>query len=252
MGGWFMLLPGLFIALLLAVIGYAVKYRKAYWLISGYNTMPAEKKKNVDAEGLGRFMGNCLFAGSALMAATFAFFALGVTAGGFAMLGLLVPGIVFMVVYAQKYDGNAKKADGGWTARTKLTIALLVVVLGGAAAGVAVLLNASSQSARYTLSDGNLEIKCVFGESVALKDILGLETVEDRPDISTRTWGSAVGEKLRGSFALSDGRAAKIFVETLSPPFIRFTVGSTQYYLNCSTPDETIKLYTELVDSLTQ
>lgn len=26
-------------------IGYLVRYRKAYWMISGYNTMPAEKKK---------------------------------------------------------------------------------------------------------------------------------------------------------------------------------------------------------------
>lgn len=32
--------------LILVVIGFLIKYKKAYWLISGYNTMPAEKKKN--------------------------------------------------------------------------------------------------------------------------------------------------------------------------------------------------------------
>jgi hypothetical protein len=85
---------------------------------------------------------------------------------------------------------------------------------------------------------------------VTLKDIDGLEIVEMRPDISMRTWGSALGEKLRGSFELSDGASARIFVETANPPFIHFAAGNTQYYINCVTPDETDKLYRELVSLL--
>jgi hypothetical protein len=57
------LIPGL----LLLVLGYLIRFRKMYFLISGYNTMSAEKKKNVDTAGLGTLMGNSLFVMSGLM-----------------------------------------------------------------------------------------------------------------------------------------------------------------------------------------
>ena len=58
--GLFMLVMA-FISMLFVVLGILIKYFRWYWLISGYNTMPAEKKKNVDARGLGNFIGNCMF-----------------------------------------------------------------------------------------------------------------------------------------------------------------------------------------------
>ena len=51
----------LFPPLILFLIGYLIRYRKMYWLISGYNTMSGEKKKKVDTENLGIFMGNICF-----------------------------------------------------------------------------------------------------------------------------------------------------------------------------------------------
>lgn len=56
-----LLTSGLMPVLLLVVIGILIKYKKAYWLISGYNTMSAEKKKNVNIEGLGNFTANICF-----------------------------------------------------------------------------------------------------------------------------------------------------------------------------------------------
>ena len=48
------------IALLLAVLGVAVKYFKWYWLIAGYNTMPREKKEKVDVAAWA-ILGNWMF-----------------------------------------------------------------------------------------------------------------------------------------------------------------------------------------------
>ena len=47
---------GVFVSILLFVFGIAIKYYKAYWLISGYNTMSVERKKNVDIKNLGNFL----------------------------------------------------------------------------------------------------------------------------------------------------------------------------------------------------
>ena len=47
----------LFMGILLLIIGFAVHVLKWDMLIAGYNTMPKEKKKKVDTDGLSRFLG---------------------------------------------------------------------------------------------------------------------------------------------------------------------------------------------------
>lgn len=42
--------------------GILIKYAKLYDLIAGYNMLPQEEKAKVDAQRLGNFVGNCLFA----------------------------------------------------------------------------------------------------------------------------------------------------------------------------------------------
>jgi hypothetical protein len=251
MDKWIALLPGIFVVLLLVGIGCAIKYGKAYWLISGYNTMPEEKKKNVDAAGLGRLIGNSLFAIAVIIAISTTLFVLNLTVWALATLALLLPGIIYMVVRAQRFDGNARQG-GRMATQTKITIALLVVVLGGVAVGVTLLIGASSKPAEFNVGTGALEIKCVFGETVKLADIKGLEFVQARPEISSRTFGSAVGDTLRGSFAMADGSAARVFAENAQPPFVHFTVGTMGYYINCSTADGTKRLYDELSRALKQ
>jgi hypothetical protein len=45
------------IGVIFIFLGFAVHKLKWYFLISGYNTMSKDKKKNVDTEGLGKLMG---------------------------------------------------------------------------------------------------------------------------------------------------------------------------------------------------
>jgi fatty acid desaturase len=47
--------------MVLIVIGIFVKYKKATYLISGYNTASKEKKAEYDIEKLTRYFGNFLF-----------------------------------------------------------------------------------------------------------------------------------------------------------------------------------------------
>ena len=56
-----MILTGILIFVILTVTGAIIKYGQQHWLIAGYNTMPEEKKKNVDIAGLANFIGNWFF-----------------------------------------------------------------------------------------------------------------------------------------------------------------------------------------------
>jgi hypothetical protein len=58
-------------ALLLFLAGWLIKYKKATWLISGYNIASRREKERYDVEKLTRLMGNFVF----LLAGLFFIFA---------------------------------------------------------------------------------------------------------------------------------------------------------------------------------
>lgn len=249
MDNWFVGIMFVPLVLLLGGIGCALRYGRAYWLISGYNTMPEEKKKNVDIQGLARFLGLCLIVGAAVCAVALALIMLGAE-WGVSLLILLLPGLVYMIIKAQKYDGNARRPDGRMSTQTKVTVVLLTVVLGGVAAGVFAMINSSAAPVSYRVTADTLEVNCTFGEKVKLADIDNLELTDERPAVASRTMGSSLGEKLRGSFALKDGSAARMFVENANAPFVQFTVRKTHYFINRQAAEETKALYEELKAAL--
>ena len=53
-------------SIIFLVLGILVKYAKLYFLIAGYNTMPANRKKDYDIKGISVVFGN-LFIGMALI-----------------------------------------------------------------------------------------------------------------------------------------------------------------------------------------
>ena len=54
-------LIGIGVALLLTLLGVAVKYSKAAWLIAGYNTSSKKQKERYDLDKLCSHVGNLLF-----------------------------------------------------------------------------------------------------------------------------------------------------------------------------------------------
>jgi len=120
------------VGFLFAVLGVLIRYFKWYWLISGYNTMSVERKKLVDIEALGNFMGNCLFliAGLQLLGAYLLYI-------NFPEASQVIPlAVVALIIYmlfnAQKYDSGALNPDGTMKKSTILilgTVFILFVVL---------------------------------------------------------------------------------------------------------------------------
>jgi hypothetical protein len=89
--------------IILVIFGWLIKYKKVTWLISGYNTASAEKKKEYDIEKLCKNMGNFLFilAGiffvMAVLSITISGYIDWVTRVGFSVLVIvIISGIIFM------------------------------------------------------------------------------------------------------------------------------------------------------------
>lgn len=98
----------LFIGLFLVALGFLV--RRYPILISGYNTMSAKEKENVDIKGLSAFMCRCLVVMGVTLSGSYYFCVWMQWWAIVAYVPVFVPLIfvVYALVKAQKYDHNRK------------------------------------------------------------------------------------------------------------------------------------------------
>lgn len=240
---------GMFSAVLLSVIGIAIKYYKAYWLISGYNTMSEAKKKNVDIKNLGEFIANISFVISGfILIATLLLFLNQMLAAGIVFF-LIVPVAIYTVIKAQTYDGNTRNPDGTTKTGTKVLVGVVVGFLVLIMAGVGTLLYFSNIPAEYFIQEGTLKISGLYGEEIKITDIVSITIKEEIPEIQFKSNGSALGSVKKGYFKLKDIGQAKLFVDSRKPPFIFVNVKSGLRILGTKEPAETEKLYEKLLEA---
>lgn len=98
--------PDLLVGFILITCGVLVK--RFPMLISGYNTMPAEKRKNVDVEGLSSFMRRHLIIIGTLWAIIGVAFTLTGQAAQLYILYIigLSAYLLWMIIRSQRYDHN--------------------------------------------------------------------------------------------------------------------------------------------------
>lgn len=243
---WFYLIIGV----LFIVIGLAVHVFKWYFLIAGYNTMSKEKKAKVDTRGLGRLMG------------IFAY----VNGGLFIMMGVLqaldlrlplTPAIIFffvstfyLLVKAQKYDGNLFDEEGKLQKGAKKQFTITVGILAIIFLFVAVLMLYSSQETKVTFIKEGLQIHGMYGEVYSWESIETVELREELPTILMRTNGSALGSNLKGHFSTEELGSVKLFVNTQKPPFIYLGTEDGVVVLNTKNADETKEVFREILQQI--
>lgn len=229
--------------LLFLVLGFLIKYRKWYWLISGYNTMPKEKKRNVDIEGLGKFLGNSLFVMAGLMfaASLFSHYNSRITAT--VAIISLVPVIIFILIKAQRFDGNTRNPDGTMNRSTKIIIGSIIVFF----VGIGIIILISAQTPEVLISDETVQIKGLYGIEIDRSDINDVKLVDTIPAVMRKTNGFDCGNILKGNFLLQGGVKAKLYVHAGKPPFIEITTRKGLIILNQGDPERTAALFQSLL-----
>ncbi|MFA5451061.1 MAG: DUF3784 domain-containing protein [Dehalococcoidales bacterium] len=238
------------IGLILIGIGLSVHVFKWYFLIAGYNTMPEEKRKKVNTEGLGRLLGIYCYVNGGMF----------ILAGVLQTLGIkqvLVPTIIFfciatifILVKAQKFDGNIYNTDGKLLkgAWKQLVIPLGIVFV--AVIFVCVLMFYSTQSTKVTILDEGIQIHGMYGEVYNWTSINTVKLIEEIPTIEKRTNGSAVGSNLKGYFKTKEFGIVKLFVNVNTAPFVYIETTDGISIFNLKDAHQTQNVYSEIVKRL--
>ena len=245
---WFYFIAGgLFIAM-----GLAVHVFKWYFLIAGYNTMPKEKKANVDTKGLGRLMGIYSYANGGVLIVMGILHAFGLKFGITPVVVFFGISTAYLLVKAQKYDGNIFDEKGklrkGAGKQLAVPVGITVVIL----VFVAGLMFFSSQTTRVTYLDEGLQIHGMYGDVYAWESIEEVRLIESLPNIEMRTNGSALGSHLKGYFRTTEYGTVKLFVDTKKPPFVFMQSNGQIVIFNLADTGETKEAYEKILIKIEQ
>jgi hypothetical protein len=244
-----MLLP----VAILVIIGFMVKYRRAYWLISGYNTMSKEKKQNVDIEGLANFTGNFCFALAVLIGVASALLAGGYDIAAGVLFAFLLPLSIFVIIKTQQYDHNSRNADGTMQRKSLLKLGLTIAFLVIVGIGAGVLLYFSYQPTELLITEEYVQIKGMYGEKIPYTELKEVALIQEIPEITARTNGSSIGERRKGHFRLKDLGAAKLFLVSSQPPYIYLERNDKKpIIINFADKEETERVHGELDEAWQQ
>ena len=249
MDGFFIFIV-LFPPIVLFLIGYLIRFRKMYWLISGYNTMPAEKKKNVDTENLGVLIGNMCFILGCLLFIGFLLIFLEAYIAGYIVLGLIFPVIIFTIIIAQKYDGNNFNKTSKMKTSSKVVVGIIVFLLLAVFGFVGSMLIKEMQPISVSLEQNSLRIVGSYGQEILYTNIQEIQIIDTLPEIQRRTNGSAAGTVLRGHFLLSEVGQAMLYLDREKPPFIYLATLEQKIYLNAASSELTRELFDSLSSKL--
>jgi hypothetical protein len=237
-------------SIIMIILGVSIKYFKAYWLISGYNTMSKEKKKNVDVEKLGVMMGNFCFAMAFYMFVIILFLVLEIPVVSIIAVVMLVATIIFLLIKSQKYDGNAIDENGRMKTGTKIVIGVIIAFLLTVLTLVGLLLAQSNKPTNFTVTQDSLAIDGMYGETVKGADISSVTISDSLPEITLRTNGSALGKRLKGFFNVTGLGNVKLFLNTETKRYIFIKTGTRTIILNSEDLASTQILY-EKIKTLT-
>lgn len=234
------------ISLLLLLFGVCIRFFKCYWLISGYNTMPKEKRKNVDIEGLGKLVGNACFVMAGILMIAWILSYLGLTTWVLVDMGLIFVVVIFILIKAQKYDANTHNAKGAMNKETKVIVSVIVAFAVMVSLGVGALLYFGSKTPVIDINSNYIAISGMYGIQIPMQDISDIRLEEKIPKVIRKTNGSDVGPKLKGHFVLEGMGAVRLFVNKDKGLFIYIQEGSSYIIVNDDDAEKTKALYENL------
>lgn len=153
---------------------------------------------------------------------------------------------VYLLIKAQKYDGNVNNENGKLRKGTWNQSALHSGVVIASLIFVAVLIFFSSRPVKVTFMDDGVQIHGMYGDIYTWDSIKAVKLMEELPTIERRTNGSAVGSNLKGYFRTKELGSVKLFVNTQKSPFIYLETDDGIAIFNMGDEDETQKIFNEI------
>lgn len=197
----------------LSFVGIGFLMKKYPNMISPYNTMPAEKKKNVDINAIASlYQKGFLIIGLSTIGVYYLFDLLNMRL--VAQISTMVPVFVLtpiLMIMVQKYDLNK---------RSKLSKLFPPIIIGVIFVVTGVMVGYGIQPTKVIINDNSVEFTGQYGITVSTDQIQRSELLEHIPRITAKTNGLSVDGIYKGHFHVDGLGRCRLFLRLPNPPYL--------------------------------
>lgn len=239
---WILITVQLFIIGLFFLLGWAIRKKKAYSLISGFATRPLEEQQQLIENGYPQKTGAMLqiTAVGMLLLLPLVFtdikFAMEIEFGF--MLFFLLGGFV----YLSKFELPEKRK------RSYIISTSFFVVITGFVVGLYIL---GYQEYELIMKKQSFEITGMYGNEWEIQDIKRIELLEEMPKVTSKQNGFGLATLAKGYFTVTGYGRSLLFIQKDHAPYLYIELSNKKIFINNENPDTTKKWYQELNTAVT-
>lgn len=212
------------LGLLLFSLGFIVTTRNAKYLLSGYNTMTEDERKEVNiVEVVSFFRRFHIFLGASfLVAGLTLFYVVSSDAAGFFIAAYPILAYIWFIWKSKTF--YKKVNTGAYQAGIIVLICTLVFVMG--------LFGLGYRDNELLLTDKGIDISGMYGVKIKAEELVSIELISRSPATSARLNGFATGSIRKGIFKSAEGERIRLIVNDPQKPVVKIvpTKGRTIYY----------------------
>ncbi|KAB2331857.1 DUF3784 domain-containing protein [Bacillus mesophilum] len=235
-------MAGLIVTLVIMIIifsllGWAVRFKQAYYLISGFNTMSEDEQRQLIQNGYPQKVGSLLICTAI---GTLVLLPLLFTPFPYAfevIFGFILLFLLGGFVYLSRYELKHKRKKG-----YIISISLLIIVVGG----VALLMTFTYQDYEVILENKKMEITGMYGQQWPIDELKSVELLDEMPEIGFKTNGVGVGTLAKGHFNVKGYGNSLLYIFTDSNPIILIETSKKPIFLNNQSPTVTEDWFNKL------
>lgn len=237
---WGLVITQLIMIFIFGLLGWAIRFKKAYWLISGFTSRPKEEQQQLIVNRYPQKTGSLLITAAGLM---LLLLPLVFTPFKFAMevqFGFMLIFLLGGIIYLSKYE-IPKKRKRSYTISTILFVAVI---------GSLITLTVSSyQGYELKVKKDRFEITGMYGDEWATSNIQRIELMDEMPEVTLRTNGVGLPTLSKGHFKVKDYGSSLLFIQKGSSPYIYIELGKKKIFINDKDPSKTRTWFEQLKDN---
>lgn len=229
----------LFITLLFFIVGWAVRKKKAYWLLSGFSFRSKEEQKQLIQNGYPQKTGAWLLLTSIgnliLLPLSFTSFSYALEV----QFGFILVFTLGGIVYLSKYE-IPKKRKRSYI----ITSTLFIVIIGF----ITTLLVIGEQKNELILKEKSFEITGMYGDEWLYSDIKKIKLLKKMPTVTWKQNGFGTERMAKGHFEVEGYGSSLLFIKKeQSSQILYLEMKDEKIFINGESSGEVKNWYTQLI-----
>ncbi|MGR3764515.1 DUF3784 domain-containing protein [Rossellomorea sp. NS-SX7] len=228
----------LFVIALFSLLGWAIRNKKMYCLISGFDARSEDEKAELIKNGYPQKTGSLLIMTAAGMLILLPLVFTPFTYTMEVQFGFMMMFLMGGMIYLSRYEVPRKRKRSYWI--SSLLMVGVIGLIGG-------LTFVGYQKNELIVSGDSFEITGMYGDKWQKEDIEEIELLDEMPEVTWKINGFGLSTKAKGVFKVKEYGRSLLFIKKESP-YLYIKVGDQHVFINGGSPEKTRAWYEELAE----